>query len=179
MEEEVLLIEQAVKGDSRSFGVLYDNYHHKVYRFIYLKTGTREDAEDLTHQVFLHAWRNIKGYVHRGHPFSSWLYRIARNAVIDFYRTRKDPLRMEELDPEVIGGPLNLESSTDDLMQLGRLMGCLRELPPKYQDVLILRFVDELSLKETAMALGKSEGAVKLLQYRATKALQKKIEHGS
>lgn len=174
-----MLIERAVEGDANAFGALYDAYHPRVYRFIYLKTGTREDAEDLSHQVFMHAWKHIKGYVHRGHPFSSWLYRIARNAVIDFYRTRKEPLRMEDLDPETIGGPLNVEQATEDAMLFRQIRQALAELPNHYQDVLLLRFVDELSIKETSLALGKSEGAVKLIQHRAIRALQKQVgNHG-
>ena len=101
MKEEDL-INKAKNRDSEAFGLLYDQYLPAIYRFILLKTSHKVTAEDLTHQVFLNAWQNIENYQSRGFPFSSWLYRIANNAVIDYYRTDKNiliwkPLRRRRL----------------------------------------------------------------------------------
>lgn len=179
LEEEHLLIVRSAAGDGEAFGALYGHYHPKIYRFVYLKVGRKEEAEDLTHQVFLHAWEHMPGYRHEGHPLSSWLYRIARNAIIDHYRTRRANLALDDLDAELIAAGERLEDAADAAMAIADIRAAMAKLKPSYQDVIILRFVEELSLKETAQALGKSEGAVKLLQHRATKDLQKLLEKNS
>src|SRR5271168_2768290 len=99
IDGEEKIVEKAVKGDSSAFGQLYDHYQPMIYRFVVVKVGRREEAEDITHQVFLSAWQGIKGYEHRGHPFSSWLYQIARNQVIDFYRSRRSDASIDVVDP--------------------------------------------------------------------------------
>ncbi len=175
LEGEYNLILQAARGDGEAFGVLYDHYHPQIYRFIYLKVGRREEAEDLAHQVFLHAWERFPDYEHRGHPLSSWLYRIARNAVVDFYRSRRDAYVLEELDAQILPSSENLEEAAELALTLTAVRQALSELKPAYQDVVILRFVEELSVRETAAALGKSEGAVKLLQHRAVSELKKRL----
>src|SRR3989344_5860742 len=105
MDGEDKLIKRAIRGGASAFGSLYDYYQPKIYGFVLIKVGRREDAEDLTHQVFLSAFLNVKSYKDMGHPFSSWLYRIARNQVIDFYRTRKKEASLEQIDPEFFVAP--------------------------------------------------------------------------
>src|SRR5437588_759346 len=102
IDGETQLIEAAIRGESSAFGALYDHYAPKIYRFIVVKVTLREEAEDLTHQVFMHAWLNIGSYKRMGHPFSSWLYRIARNQVVDHYRTHKNAVSLEDYDPDTI-----------------------------------------------------------------------------
>ena len=89
MKEEPELIKKAKNRNPEAFGLLYDQYLPAIYRFILLKIGDKVTTEDLAHQVFLSAWQNIENYQTQGFPFSSWLYRIAHNAVIDYYRTGK------------------------------------------------------------------------------------------
>src|SRR3989338_7246444 len=98
VDGEEKLIGRAIVGESSAFGLLYDGYQPKIYRFILVKVGHREDAEDLTHQIFLKAWQHVDDYEPRGLPFGSWLYQIARNQIVDFYRTKKthDPLESLE-----------------------------------------------------------------------------------
>lgn len=173
LDGEVKLIKDAVRGKASAFGLLYDHYQPKIYRFVLIKVGRREEAEDLTHQVFLNAWKKISNYKDLGFPFSSWLYRIARNQVIDHYRTRKQEVGLEEVDAEISTDFGLNEIVIDDKRQLERVMEALRELREDYQEVLIMRFVEDLSVKETAAAVEKSEGAVKLMQHRAVKELKK------
>lgn len=175
LEGEHLLIEQAARGDGEAFGAIYDHYHPQIYRFIYLKTGRKEEAEDLTHQVFLKAWQHLPTYVDQGHPLSSWLYRMARNSVIDFYRTRRDAPAIDALDPEKFLEESEAESKMEVQLAMADIRQVMTSMKPMHQDVLILRFIEELSLKECAKALGKSEGAVKLIQHRAMKELQKRL----
>lgn len=176
LEEEHNLIARSVKGDGEAFGILYDHYHPRIYRFVYLKVGRREEAEDLAHQVFLHAWERFPSYTDRGYPLGSWLYRIARNAVIDHYRTRREAVPIEDLDPELFTDGSDIESAAEEGLTLSDVRAALTALKPAHQDIIILRFVDELSLKEAAEALGKSEGAAKLLQHRATRELKKRLD---
>ena len=173
--EEEKLIRSAVGGDSSAFGSLYDRYQPAIYRFIVVKVGSREEAEDITHQVFLAAWQNIKSYQHRGHPFSSWLYQIARNMVIDHYRAKHDDISFDKLDPESSIIPAVAQSDLSIKLQLEKVHRAIQELKPDYQDVIILRFVEDLPLKETAAILKKSEGAVKLAQHRAVRELKKEL----
>ena len=173
--EEEKLIRSAVGGDSSAFGSLYDRYQPAIYRFIVVKVGSREEAEDITHHVFLSAWTKVRTYKHRGHPFSSWLYQIARNMVIDHYRARKDDVSLDKLDPESSVIPAVAQFDLATKMQLEKVHRAIAELKPDYQDVIILRFIEDLPLRETAAILKKSEGAVKLTQHRAVRELKKKL----
>src|SRR6185436_16579582 len=152
LDGEHKLIKDAVGGKSSAFGSLYDRYHPKIYRFVLIKVGRREEAEDLTHQVFLHAWQHIGSYTDLGYPFSSWLYRIARNQIIDHYRTKKDESAIDEVDPDHLLDPDRHAADTDLKFSFERVITAIRTLKPEYQDVLIMRFVEELSVKETAAA---------------------------
>jgi len=174
--DEKSLIERAIKGESSAFGSLYDRYQPSIYRFVLIKVSRREDAEDITHQAFLHAWQHISTYTHRGFPFSSWLYRIARNKVIDHYRTRGREPYLEELDAESFVEETNLHVTLDVRMTLARVHRALKHLKEEHHDVIVMRFIEDLSVKETAAALGKSEGAVKLIQHRAIKELKRVLE---
>jgi RNA polymerase sigma-70 factor (ECF subfamily) len=173
--DEEKLIKAAVGGDSSAFGSLYDHYQAMIYRFVVIKVGSREEAEDITHQVFLSAWQKVRTYKHQGHPFSSWLYRIARNQVIDHYRARKGEVSIDKIDPELFA---SVEHASDDLakkFQLENVRKAIAALKTDYQDVIIMRFVEDISLKETAAILKKSEGAIKLIQHRAVKELKKAL----
>ena len=173
LDAEENIIENAVRGDARAFGLLYDHYQPAIYRFVAVKVGRREDAEDIAHQVFMNAWQNVKHYRHRGHPFSSWLYRIARNQVIDHYRARKENVSLETIEIDQLGFSSSSQASLSLKLDLEKVMSAIQKLKQDYQDVIIFRFVEELSLKETAEAMKKTEGAVKLMQHRAIGELKK------
>jgi RNA polymerase sigma-70 factor, ECF subfamily len=175
LDGEEKLVGEAVRGNSSAFGELYDHYQPMIYRFIAVKVSRREEAEDITHQVFLSAWLNIRGYQHRGHPFSSWLYQIARNQVIDHYRAKKNDTPLDAIDPEYFVAPASAEFSVPMKLDMEVVRRAMGKLKPDYQDVIILRFIEDLPLKETAVAMKKTEGAVKLMQHRAIKELKKII----
>ena len=178
IDGEKNLIERAIKGEASAFGLLYDRYQPQIYRFVYLKVGLREEADDLTHQVFLQSWGKIREYTFRGFPFSSWLYRIARNEIIDFYRTKKifldfetalensPELRAEEEVVKVVEKNLNIE----------KVKNAISQLKPLEQDVIILRFIEELSPAEIGLIIDKTPETIRLLQHRAIKNLQKILE---
>ncbi|MBI3589070.1 MAG: sigma-70 family RNA polymerase sigma factor [Candidatus Liptonbacteria bacterium] len=172
LDGENSIIKKAIQGEASAFGLLYDFYQPKIYRFVLIKVGRREEAEDLTHQVFLSAWQNVSHYKDLGFPFSSWLYRIAKNQVVDYYRTSKATMAIEEVDPNYFAVPASAQFGLDDSLRLEQVRLAIQTLDQDYQDVVVMRFVEDLSIKETAAAIGKSEGAVKLIQHRAIKKLK-------
>lgn len=172
IEGEQQLIVSASEGDKAAFSALYDHYIAQIYRFVYLKTGSKPEAEDLTHDVFLSAWQNIGSYRHKGFPFSSWLYQIARNKVIDHYRTKKFTAPIDETTEALADLTIQADVATDQSMTLARIQSAMRELSDEHQNILIMRFVDDLTPFEIAQALGKTEGAVRLMQHRAIKNLR-------
>lgn len=175
LDGEQSIVRRAIKGEASAFGLLYDHYQPRIYRFVVIKVGRREDAEDLTHQVFLSAWQNIRRYEDLGHPFSSWLYHIARNQIIDHYRTQKVHVDLQEAEA-FLPADEESESGAELKLELERVRRAIHKLKPAYQDVIIMRFIEELSVKETAEALRRSEGAVKLLQHRAMNELRKHLK---
>jgi len=175
LDGEKLIIERAVKRDEGAFGALYSGYQPQIYRFIFLKVRDRFEAEDMTHQVFLNAWRTINSYRDMGHPFSSWLYRIARNEVIDYYRTKKDVISLENMDPEISPVSADFSASAERGLDWEKVSAAVGSLKPVYQDVVIMRFVEDMSVAEVAAVVEKSEGAVKLIQHRAIEELKKNL----
>ncbi|MCS6789288.1 MAG: sigma-70 family RNA polymerase sigma factor [Patescibacteria group bacterium] len=174
LDGENIIIKKAKNGDAEAFGLLYDYYFEQIYRFIYLKVSHKEDAEDLAHQVFLQALKKMKDYEYKGLPFSSWLYKIARNEIVDFYRSKKTNTTLEELE--------NVLSSDDDIdikdkldlkIQLEKVKEAIKKIKPEYQDIIIMRFIEDLSIKEVAEILDKTEGSIKLMQHRAINSLKK------
>jgi RNA polymerase sigma-70 factor (ECF subfamily) len=173
---DLKIVERAVSGESSAFGLLYDKYQEQIFRFIYVKVGRREDTEDLAAQVFLQALTNLSDWRDLGYPFSSWLYRIARNAVADFYRASKKTASLEDIPVEQLGlMARELEVDTDIALSVHRVREAMSSLKEEYQDVLLMRFVDDMSIKDTAAAIGKSEGATKLLTHRAVRTLREKL----
>lgn len=172
LDGEKLIIDDAIRGEASAFGLLYDHYQPMIYRFVLIKVGQREEAEDLTHQVFLSAWQNIPKYKDMGFPFSSWLYKIARNAVVDFYRSARETASLEQVDPEVFAVPAAAHVGLDQIFEIEKVRDAIAKLEPSYQDVIVMRFIEDLPIKEVAAVLEKSEGAVKLMQHRAMKKLK-------
>jgi RNA polymerase sigma-70 factor (ECF subfamily) len=175
LSEEELLINRAKEGEAEAFGLLYDRYVPKIYRFILIKTGRKADAEDLTSQVFMKAWESIHGFEFQGFPFSSWLYRIAGNSVIDYYRTFRSHQDVEEV-AEAIQSSENYVADLDLRADTDKVRLAIRRLDADQQNVIVMRFVDELSTKEIAAALSKSEGAIRVIQHRALKNLKQLLD---
>ena len=172
MLEDKELIKKAQKGDEASFALLYDKYIKQIYRFTVLKVNSQEEAEDITHDVFLSAWQNLGSFKFRGFPLSSWLYRIARNKIIDYYRANNVAFADLEEVGETLPSDENLELTMDLTLNAEALRNLIKRLNPDQQDVLIMRFVEDLSYDEIARALNKTEGAVRIIQHRALNTLR-------
>lgn len=166
------LIALSKQGDQDAFGDLYIKYIDKIYRYIYYRIHQHTEAEDLTEDVFLKAWKNIDNFEDKGVPFLAWLYRIARNVVID--HTRGSKASFVDIDTQYslvdgIDGPELQVLRSNSLEQVLSAMTCLDSVQ---QDVLTLRFLQGLSHKETAEVLDRKVGAVRVMQHRALDALR-------
>ena len=171
-------VRRARGGDAKAFGLLYDEYSGRVYAFIRSRVESTHDAEDVTATVFLKAWEAIRSYDERGLPFSAWLFRIARNAIVDEYRrtTRRPAPTDEPIEAgEPVEGPEAAVVAAADAARVRAAVGALTE---EQAAVIALRFWWDMSLKETAEAIGKNENAVKALQHRAVRALARALEEG-
>jgi RNA polymerase sigma-70 factor (ECF subfamily) len=162
---------RASKGDADAFGCLYKLYFDRIYRYVYYRTGRVTEAEDLTERVFLKAWEAMGRYQQRGSGFSPWLYRIARNAIIDHRRTKKDTLSLEDLPLPTAAEGLTPEEALVEREEARNLQAAIARLPEEQQEVVILRFIEGISHAEVATVIGKSEGTSRVVQYRALAAL--------
>jgi RNA polymerase sigma-70 factor (ECF subfamily) len=169
--DEKDLVRRAVQGDAEAFGDLYMLHLDRIYRYIFYKVGNEREAEDLTEQVFLNAWEAIGGYRHKGHPFYSWLYRIAHNVVIDYYRTGKEEEPLDDVSFTLTDESLKPEELMTQEAEVVRLCEAIAQLPEKRQELILLRFVEGLSHAQVAQILGKSEGSCRVMQHRALTAL--------
>lgn len=158
---EQAIIAQCQQGNLDSFGELYDHYVKPIYRFIYFKTHHKETAEDLTSVTFMKALDNIQKFDAKKASFKTWLYRIARNNVIDHYRTNKSVSDLEDAwgvsDKEDIG------RDTDMKMKIESVEKYMEKLKPEQRELILLRVWGGHSFKEIAEVMGKSEGACKVM----------------
>nr|WP_237694968.1 ECF subfamily RNA polymerase sigma factor, BldN family [Streptomyces sp. SID5468] len=166
------LVERAQAGETEAFGRLYDHYSDTVYRYIYYRVGGKATAEDLTSETFLRALRRIGTFTWQGRDFGAWLVTIARNLVADHFKSSRFRLEVttgEMLDAnEVERSP---EESVLESLSNEALLQAVRKLNPQQQECVTLRFLQGLSVAETARIMGKNEGAIKTLQYRAVRTL--------
>ena len=164
----------ASEGDSAAFGRLYDLYVDRVYRYVYYHVGNTPDAEDVTEHIFLKALQSIDRFRCEKGPFIAWLQGIARNAVIDHLRTRK-PLAPLDEDLADTGADTDPVSVADLHCTQAELHRAILALKPEHREVIVLRFVEELDHAQTAECVGKSEGAVRVIQHRALAALRQAL----
>jgi len=179
--EEKLILKRAEEGEREAFAEIYDFYVVKIFRFVYLKTSSKETAEDLTSETFLKYWKYIKekGEAEeekiKNSKISSFIYKIARNLIIDYYRKKNfATVEISEEEKEAI-----IDQKQDILAELTRkqeieeLRKALGQLKDDYQEILILRHVEDLSITEIAEITGKKKGAIRVQLYRAMKMLEK------
>ena len=169
---EQTMIERARDMDGEAWDALYNEHHSAIYRYAHVRVGDKGIAEDLASEVFLQAVRSIGRYRYRGISFRAWLYRIAHNVTADHRRKMasrsrvESPTNVDDLDPS----QPDFAPAVD---QRGELETAIRQLTDEQQQVVILRFVESLSVAETAVATNRTEGAVKALQHRGVARLRK------
>lgn len=177
--EKLLLFKLRTKHDPESYAKLYDIYVEQIYRFVYFKVSSHEEAEDITSEVFLKAWH----YIQEGHEiksFSGLLYRMARNSIIDLYRkksSKPESFLEDQLDAGLeIGDKGKWMSEINSKLEAEKILKALKKLKQEYQEVITLRYVDELELEEIAEIIGKGRIAVRVTLHRAVKKLQELLE---
>lgn len=184
-ESDQSLIHRA-KSDPDAFGLLYERYVTAIYRYAYYRIGDIQDAEDVTARVFARALKHIRNYNERGVPFAAWLYRIAHNVVVNFHRdaARRPSVSLDEADDE--GGPLGELRADDDSREHDhaidlqadqlRLASAIRKLPEERQQLIVLKFVEQLPNSEIGQIMSRSEGAVKSLYHRTLTQLRELLQ---
>ena len=168
------LVQEARAGDAWAFGLLFDHYHLPVYRYIASRVHRPSDAEDLTQLVFVKALEALPRYEVRGIPFGGWLFRLARNAIIDQIRTRRDHLSLVTATTRETedAGPEAVAVLREDLQRVAR---ALSDLTDDQREVIELRFFAGLSVLEAAVAMGRQEGTIRGLQFRAIASLRRSL----
>ncbi|GAB3789970.1 sigma-70 family RNA polymerase sigma factor [Nocardioides ungokensis] len=175
----IALVELARGGDTEAFGMLYDHYQPSVHRFLYYRTRSTTLAEDLTSETFFRALRSMTGFRWQGKDFGAWLMTIARNLATDHFKAGRTRLEHSTEDmglhDDATEGPEEtvLAGLTNEI-----LLGALQQLPVEQRDCLIMRFLQGMSIAETAAVLDRSDGAVKQLQLRGVRNLAKLMPEG-
>ena len=170
------LVTLAQQGDAEAFGQIYDAYVDSIYRYLYYRVGSSVLAEDLTSETFLRALRRIDSFSWQGKDIGAWFVTIARNLVTDHVKSSR--FRLEVSTADMLDADRAVDGVEDEV--LGRLqsevlLDAVRQLKPEQQECIVLRFLQGLSVAETAAVLQRSEGAVKQLQLRAVRALAKLV----
>lgn len=168
------LVDLAKEGDAEAFGQLYDHYVSGVFRFIYYRVGSQQLAEDLTSETFVRGLRAIQRFNWQGKDFGAWLTTIARNLVADHFKSSR--ARLEIVSETIPEGKVTVASPEQEVLALisnEMLFEAVNSLPSEQRDCILMRFIQGMSIAQTAAALGRSEGAIKQLQLRAVRSLAK------
>jgi RNA polymerase sigma-70 factor (ECF subfamily) len=172
MSEEELKknLKLAQNGNSSAFAEIYDYFSEKIYRFIYFRVGHKEVAEDILADTFVKAWQKIN-QINSPLALSAWLYQIARNNIIDYYRVRKETVSLDEVSDslEDLVNPADIVNSG---LQQKKILTVLHQLTGEQQQVIKYKFFEDLSNDEIAFILNKTEGAIRVIQHRAIMRLK-------
>lgn len=170
------LVELAQRGDAEAFGLLYERYVDVVYRYVYVRVGSAHVAEDLTSETFLRALRRMDSFSWQGRDIAAWFITIARNLITDNAKSAR--FRLEVTTADMLDADEHVDAPESEVLQRlrdTRLLEAVKNLKPEQAECVVLRFLQGLSLAETATVLGKTEGAVKQLQLRAVRALHREL----
>lgn len=171
------LVVLAQRGDAAAFGQLYERYVDTVYRYIYVRVGSVHTAQDLTSETFLKALRSINGFTWQGKDIAAWFVTIARNVVNDHAKSSR--FRMEVTTADMMDADQQVDAPDGEVltrMRDAQLLDAIKTLKPEQAECIMLRFVEGLSLAETAAVMDKKENAVKQLQLRAVRSLQRALD---
>ncbi|MEL7590971.1 MAG: sigma-70 family RNA polymerase sigma factor [Anaerolineaceae bacterium] len=169
-------VKLAVNGDADAFSYIYEKNVTRIYNYIYYRIGSEDDAEDLTARVFHRAFGHIEKYQEKGVPFTAWLYRIAHNLTANWYRDtqrRKEISLEDQLDLPHQGEPP--ERQVERTQEKEILMKAIRRLPPDRQQLILLKYLEDLTNGEIAVIMGRTEGAIKSLYHRSLISLREEI----
>ncbi len=177
MQDEESIIRRAQQHDQMALTQIYEENFDKIYRYVVLKIGDRTEAEDITQQVFINTLKSISSFKWKGVPFSAWLFRIAHNQIVDYWRKKSKRVTVP-LDDSIRDKDDNPGILLEKNMDIEQLVTATRRLTEAQREVISLRFAGELAISQVAKIMGKSEGAVKALQHSAVVALRKTLVVG-
>jgi RNA polymerase sigma-70 factor (ECF subfamily) len=175
-EAEALCIERAAQGDQVAFTSLYDKCVRRIYRHVYYRVSNHVDTEDIVQEVFIKAWKAIGKYRITGAPFVAWLITIAHNLVVDYYKAHKKQMLRREMEAASDCSETDPGVLTEISLNRALVRKAILQLKGEKQQVIMMRFVDGFSYREIAQALNKSEGAVRVIQYRALNELRRMLK---
>jgi RNA polymerase sigma-70 factor, ECF subfamily len=176
IREKILLYRIRTSQDAEAYAELYDHYVEKIYRFIYLKVSHQGDAEDLTSDVFLKVWKYLtRSEGVQARHFSGLLYKIARNSVVDHYRNRAKTQEKGLEEIEMIASQQSVEKDTWNKIDAEYLINQLASLKQEYQEIVLLRYTEGLSISEIAEIVGKKQTNVRVTLHRAMKLLKQRV----
>ena len=175
-DSEEYLVQQATKRDRAAFTVLYERCIDRVYRHVYYRVSNHAEAEDITQEAFVKAWKAIDKYKRTGAPFVTWIITIAGNIIIDHYRKQQkveftdeiEKISGKDLGNQILGPERQAEINFDNAI----IKKAVLQLTGDKQKVILMHFIDGLSYEEIAKALNKNEGAIRVIQYRALSDLR-------
>jgi RNA polymerase sigma-70 factor (ECF subfamily) len=168
-DEIVKLVQKAANGDSEAFGEIYIIYVEPIYRYVFYQVRDKMTAEDITEEVFFKAWNSIHSCKGKEKTFSSWLYRIAHNSMIDTLRSQKREL---PLDSETATGIIDGKSELETRLEHKQLLDAIALLPENQRQVVVLKFIEGLDNQEVGQVMRKNQGAIRILQMRALNTLR-------
>ena len=173
------IVRRAQAGDQSAFAELYERYYDQIFRYVSFKCGSRLEAEDLTGEVFLRMLESIDKFRFQGFPFTSWLYRIAHNLVVDNFRRkgRKPTVPLDKVLHFSSEKDGEMENQAQIIWSMGEVVEAMSSLTDLQREVITLRFVAGLSIAETADAVGRKENAVKALQHAGIRKLRNLMTH--
>lgn len=176
-ESDAFLIARAIRHDREAFAQLYFRYAGQIYRYVWLRVSNQADAEDLTSGVFLNAWRSIGKFSPKhDSSFVAWLFKLARNALIDRYRRERDEVSLDTIETIHLNESFaNPDTYLESQLTIVALREALDALTSEQRDVVLLRFVEGLSAREVGDILGKNEGTVRGIQFRAIQSMRRAL----
>ncbi len=164
----------AKQGSEQAFSQLYDAFFEKIYKFIYFRVNHKEIAEDLTEEVFIKSWTRIATV--QAESFGGWLYSIAKNIIIDYYRQKKEQVVDLEGIENFLESDENLSEDANTVIERKMFLRLLKQLTPEQQIIIKLKFIEDLDNAEISELISKSEGAIRVIQHRAILRLQELIK---
>ncbi len=164
------LLQKAQTGDSAAFSRIYDEFAEKLYRFIFFRVGHKEVTEDVLSDTFVKAWQKLAS-INSPAALSGWLYQIAKNNIIDYYRIKKDFVPLEDV-AEFLEDAVNPIDTINLSLDQGKILELIKKLPTEQRLVLQYKFSEDLSNEEIAYVLNKTEGAIRVIQHRALNKLK-------
>lgn len=173
-EQLKILLARANEGDRRAYGRIFRLCYKDIYDYVIRRVGNHTDAEDITMQVFAQGLKAIGSYEDRGHSVKAWLYRIAHNAVVDHFRGQRPSVDLD--GAAEIPDEIDIERRAIDREEIRGLYGQIVRLPTAQAEVLMLRFIEDRSVAETAIILEKKEVTVRALQFKGIKNLRQRLE---